>query len=35
MMEHASGWRLEVIAGNEKHVTRLRLLPPTQSEPDE
>ena len=24
-----SGWKLEVIAGNEKHVTRLRLHPPT------
>ena len=29
MLEHDSGWRLEVIAGNEKHVTRLRLHPPT------
>ncbi len=28
MLEHDSGWRLEVIAGNEKHVTRLRLHPP-------
>lgn len=25
---HDSGWQLEVIAGNEKHVTRLRLHPP-------
>ncbi len=28
VLEHDSGWRLEVIAGNEKHVTRLRLHPP-------
>jgi CBS domain containing-hemolysin-like protein len=28
MLEHDSGWMLEVIAGNEKHVTRLRLHPP-------
>ena len=28
MLEHASGWRIEVIAGNAKHVTRLRLHPP-------
>ncbi len=35
MLEHDSGWRIEVIAGNEKHVTRLRLHPPIQSEPDE
>lgn len=32
VLEHASGWRLEVIAGTEKHVTRLRLHPPTQGE---
>ena len=37
MLEHDSGWRLEVIAGNEKHVTRLRLHPPTppQEDPEE
>ncbi|MCZ8323573.1 MAG: hemolysin family protein [Novosphingobium sp.] len=29
VLEHPSGWRLEVIAGNEKHVTRLRLHPPS------
>lgn len=29
ILEHPSGWRLEVIAGNEKHVTRLRLHPPS------
>jgi magnesium and cobalt transporter len=35
MLEHSSGWHLEVIAGNEKHVTRLRLHPPAQLEADE
>ncbi len=28
MLEHDSGWRLEVIGGNERHVTRLRMHPP-------
>ncbi len=28
VLHHDSGWKLEVIAGNEKHVTRLRLHPP-------
>ena len=28
MLHHASGWKLEVIAGDEKRVTRLRLHPP-------
>ena len=28
MLHHESGWKLEVIAGNEKRVTRLRLHPP-------
>jgi len=32
VLEHDSGWRLEVIAGNEKHVTRLRLHPPAPQE---
>ena len=35
MLLHESGWKLEVIAGNEKRVTRLRLHPPpaaTESE---
>ncbi len=35
MLHHASGWKLEVIAGDEKRVTRLRLhppLPPSESE---
>jgi CBS domain containing-hemolysin-like protein len=28
VLDHDSGWRIEVTAGNERHVTRLRLLPP-------
>ena len=28
IMEHPSGWRIEVIDGDETHVTRLRLLAP-------
>ena len=28
MLQHDSGWKLEVIAGDEKRVTRLRLHPP-------
>ncbi|KPF62481.1 hemolysin family protein [Porphyrobacter sp. AAP60] len=28
MLEHPSGWRIEVTAGDETHVTRLRLHPP-------
>jgi len=36
ILEHDSGWKLEVIAGNEKHVTRLRLHPPSpQEDPEE
>ena len=36
VLEHDSGWKLEVIAGNEKHVTRLRLHPPaSQVAPEE
>ena len=31
ILEHESGWRIEVIAGNEKHVTRLRLHPPEEN----
>lgn len=34
MLKHDSGWMLEVIAGTEKHVTRLRLHPPAPSDPD-
>ncbi len=32
MLLHDSGWRLEVTAGNQRHVTRLRLHPPQQHE---
>jgi CBS domain containing-hemolysin-like protein len=28
VLEHASGWRIEVTAGDETHVKRLRLHPP-------
>jgi magnesium and cobalt transporter len=35
MLAHDSGWTLEVIAGNEKHVTRLRLHPPSSAESPE
>ncbi|MCB2088138.1 MAG: magnesium/cobalt efflux protein, partial [Sphingomonadaceae bacterium] len=30
VLRHASGWQIEVTAGDETHVTRLRLHPPTQ-----
>jgi magnesium and cobalt transporter len=32
ILEHRSGWRIEVTAGNERHVTRLRLHPPVTRE---
>ena len=32
IVDHESGWRIEVTAGNERHVTRLRLHPPRVSE---
>ncbi len=35
MLDHASGWKIEVTAGNERHVTRLRLHPPVQAEAPE
>ena len=36
IVQHESGWRIEVIAGNDRHVTRLRLHPPGESEnPDD
>lgn len=35
ILDHPSGWRLEVIAGNEKHVTRLRLHPPSPQDESE
>jgi CBS domain containing-hemolysin-like protein len=28
VLDHPSGWRIEVTAGDERHVTRLRLHPP-------
>jgi CBS domain containing-hemolysin-like protein len=36
VLRHDSGWTLEIVAGNEKHVTRLRLHPPSpQEEPED
>ena len=35
ILDHESGWRIEVTAGNEKHVTRLRLHPPRPSDDNE
>ncbi len=35
ILEHDSGWRIEVTAGNERHVTRLRLHPPGASEKED
>ena len=32
---HESGWRIEVTAGNDRHVTRLRLHPPSRPETEE
>ncbi len=32
ILEHDSGWRIEVTEGNERHVTRLRLHPPSATE---
>jgi magnesium and cobalt transporter len=32
ILDHESGWRIEVVAGNERHVTRLRLHPPKSPE---
>jgi CBS domain containing-hemolysin-like protein len=34
MLEHPSGWRIEVTAGDETHVTRLRLHAPDTFAPD-
>jgi CBS domain containing-hemolysin-like protein len=33
MLQHSSGWRIEVTGGNERHVTSLRLHPPTAPDP--
>jgi CBS domain containing-hemolysin-like protein len=35
ILSHPSGWKIEVIQGNERHVTRLRLHPPRQPEASE
>jgi magnesium and cobalt transporter len=35
LLDHDSGWKLEVIAGNEKRVTRLRLHPPAPQDDSE
>jgi len=35
MLDHPSGWRIEVIAGDETHVTRLRLHPPATEDDEE
>jgi CBS domain containing-hemolysin-like protein len=35
VLEHDSGWQVEVIAGDEKRVTRLRLHPPTSAEAED
>ncbi len=32
VLEHPSGWRIEVTAGDETHVTRLRLHPPASED---
>ncbi|MDA9918508.1 magnesium/cobalt efflux protein, partial [Erythrobacter sp.] len=32
MLEHPSGWRIEVTGGDETHVKRLRLHPPEPSD---
>ena len=35
VLEHPSGWRIEVTAGDETHVTRLRLHAPPADEPED
>ncbi|BBC72328.1 cobalt transporter [Altererythrobacter sp. B11] len=35
VLDHPSGWRIEVTAGDETHVTRLRLHPPEEAEAEE
>ena len=32
VLDHPSGWRIEVTAGDERHITRLRLHPPAPAE---
>jgi CBS domain containing-hemolysin-like protein len=31
ILDHPSGWQLEIVDGDERRVTRIRLLPPTQA----
>ena len=35
ILDHPSGWRIEVTAGNERHVQRLRLHPPPSKEAED
>ena len=35
VLEHPSGWRLEVTGGDERRLTRLRLHAPVVAHPDE
>lgn len=35
ILDHGSGWRIEVTDGNDRHVTRLRLHPPADKADDE
>jgi len=35
ILAHGSGWKLEITAGNERHVTRLRLHPPAVEQGDD
>ncbi|UAB77536.1 HlyC/CorC family transporter [Erythrobacter sp. SCSIO 43205] len=35
MLEHSSGWRIEILAGDETHVKRLRLHAPATDQADE
>ncbi|MDE8650371.1 hemolysin family protein [Novosphingobium album (ex Liu et al. 2023)] len=35
ILDHESGWRIEVTGGNERHVTRLRLHPPADEHEEE
>jgi len=30
ILDHESGWRLEIVDGDERRVTRIRLLPPVE-----
>ncbi len=35
ILDHPSGWKIEVTAGNERHVTRIRLHPPAAKHQEE